>query len=137
MYEAVVAISHGDTSTAMSKAYHALQLAKNGPRSRHDVACPFCKGTGSIQIDYNSEPSDPSEVKSVDAECSECEGSGQLNVSKIFSDYLGETYPENAVIAILKQKFKEAKEISGAMLANLEKYEHAVKQKSLDDYFRA
>lgn len=137
MYEALRSIFRGDSTSSMSRAHHALQLAKNGPHDQRDVACPFCSGSGSIQIEYNSRGDAPEDTKSVDASCSACDGTGQINISKVFSEYFGNTYPENGVIAILNRNFDEAKLIAKAVFSEIEKHEYAIKQKSLDDYFRA
>ena len=137
IYAALRAIFDGDSTSSMSRAHHALQLAKNGPHGQHSVKCPFCDGTGSIQIEYNSKGDAPEDIKSVDASCSACDGTGQINISRMFSGYLGSTYPENGVIAILDRKFEDAKQIANAVFSEIKKHEHTIKQKSLDDYFRA
>lgn len=134
MVRALDAMREGDTATAMAESYHALQSSEINNQRKRSVNCPYCNGTGDIEVEYASKR-EPDMVKTTEATCAACLGVGQVDVSKLFNDQLTETYPENGIVAILRHDFDSANTITKAVFEAIHKHDDKVKQESLDAHF--
>lgn len=134
IYNALSAITDGDTATATSEAYNAVQAAGVRNTNKYDVDCPYCGGSGILEIEY-APKRDPEMTKTIQATCAACSGSGKMNVSILFNDQMVGTYPENGVAALIRHDFEGANKIAKAIFSHIHASDYEVKQKSMDSHF--
>ena len=134
MYNALRAIRRSDVKGATEQANQALVASDRNEDGEASVDCPYCDD-GVIEVESPVDKSDPYYIKTTEVTCASCKGSGKRNVSELFSDELNGTYPENGIVAILRNDYDGARKIAKGIFDKILKNEYGVKQNSLDSHF--
>lgn len=132
-YNVINAIIVDDIGAAKREAEQALHFAKYPDEEKRMVDCPFCRGEGVMEIEYTSN-SDPDTTKTVNATCKACDGSGLLDVRDYFIEYAEETFPENAVVNILRGDLRSAMTIAKAVRSAVDQRQTSVEEDSLESH---
>ena len=134
-YHTLMAIRDGEINPAIRYAQLAYKSALNPTNEFHQVNCPFCNGTGVLELEYTP-MRDLDTTKEVTVACKACGGVGMIDPMDILNIYADDAYPENAVVAVLSKDIETAKQVTSAFFNTIEQHRPRIEEESLDKYFR-